>query len=269
MQNQFVRTILLIGQAGLEHLQASSVLVFGIGGVGSYVVEALVRAGVGHLILVDYDEISLSNLNRQIQALHSTVGRAKVEVMKERVLDINPEIKVEAVKAFYTENEADEFLNKKLDYVVDAIDTVAGKVSLARECLQRKIPFIASMGAGNRLTAANFKIADISETRGCPLAKAMRKSLRQEGINTGIKVLFSPDPALKPLSLAEEERLAGDRNFSGENQPEPSGLATEDRNSGKRQIPGSISYVPSTAGLLIAGEVIRDLLQQKQRKEDE
>lgn len=274
MQNQFVRTIILIGQDGWELLQASTVMVFGIGGVGSYVVEALARAGVGHLILVDHDEISLSNLNRQIQALHSTVGRAKVEVMKERVLDINPDIQIEAVKAFYTENEAEEFLNNKLDYVVDAIDTVAGKVSLARECLQRKINFIASMGAGNRLSAANFKIADISETRGCPLAKAMRKLLRQQGINTGIKVLFSPDPVLKPLPLAENEGLAGerqlfgDKQFSEDKQPEHSNSTAEERSCGKRPVPGSISYVPSTAGLLIAGEVIRDLLQQKQHKED-
>ncbi|MFZ3372388.1 MAG: tRNA threonylcarbamoyladenosine dehydratase, partial [Desulfitobacteriaceae bacterium] len=236
------------GQDGLERLNSSTVLVFGIGGVGSYTVEALARAGVGHLILVDFDEICLTNLNRQIHALRSTVGESKVEAMKRRILDINPDLQIEAVKSFYTENEAEEFLNRKLDYVVDAIDTVAGKVSLAKECLERKIAFISSMGAGNRLTAANFQIADISKTRGCPLAKAMRKLLRREGITKGIKVIFSPDLPLEPLQGSEDCR---------NNCICPGGDAPCAK---KRQIPGSISFVPSVVGLLVAGEVIRDLL---------
>jgi tRNA A37 threonylcarbamoyladenosine dehydratase len=255
MENQFTRTVLLIGQEGWERLKASTVMIFGIGGVGSFAVEALARAGVGHLILVDHDVVSLSNLNRQILALHSTVGRVKVEVMKERLLDINPALLVETYKVFYEDKEAGKFFSRKLDYVVDAIDTVAGKLSLARECWQRRIPFIASMGAGNRLTAANFIIADISETRGCPLAKIMRKLLRQQGINSGIKVLFSPDSPLKPIIPAEEGYLTED-----EEQADAGSLCEIRRSSGKRQVLGSISYVPSTAGLLIAGEVIRDLL---------
>ena len=248
MQNQFSRTELLIGQDGLDRLKSSSVLVFGIGGVGSYTVEALARAGVGHLILVDFDEICLTNLNRQLHALRSTVGESKVEVMKQRILNINPDIQIEAFKSFYTENEAEKFLNRKLDYVVDAIDTVAGKVSLAKECLERKIPFISSMGAGNRLTAANFQIADISKTSGCPLAKAMRKLLRKQGITKGVKVIFSPDLPLEPLQGSDDCK---------NNCICPGGDA---HCAKKRQIPGSISFVPSVVGLLIAGEVVRDLL---------
>ncbi len=248
MQNQFSRTELLIGQDGLDRLKSSTVLVFGIGGVGAYTVEGLARAGVGHLIMVDYDEICLTNLNRQLHALRSTVGEAKVEVMKQRLLDINPDIQIEAIKSFYTENEAEKFLNRKLDYVVDAIDTVAGKVSLAKECLERKIPFISSMGAGNRLTAANFQIADLSKTSGCPLAKAMRKLLRKQGITKGIKVIYSPDLPIAPLQGSDDCR---------NNCICPGGDA---HCAKKRQIPGSISFVPSVVGLLIAGEVVRDLL---------
>jgi Dinucleotide-utilizing enzymes involved in molybdopterin and thiamine biosynthesis family 1 len=244
MQNQFSRTELLIGQDGLDRLKSSTVLVFGVGGVGSFTVEALARAGVGHLILVDYDEVCLTNLNRQLHALRSTLGKSKVEVMKQRILDINPDIIIEGFKDFYTENEADKFLNRKLDYVVDAIDTVAGKVSLAKECLKRNIPFISCMGAGNRLTAANFRVADMSETSGCPLAKAMRKLLRRQGITKGIKVVFSPDLPLKTLGMSDDCSLS---------------------NNKCRPITGSISFVPSVAGLLIAGQVVRDLLNPYQQ----
>lgn len=248
MQNQFSRTELLIGQDGLDRLKSSTVLVFGIGGVGSYTVEALARSGVGHLILVDFDDICLTNLNRQIHALRSTVGESKVEVMKQRILDINPDLQIEAIKSFYTENDAEEFLGRKLDYVVDAIDTVASKVSLAKECLERNISFISSMGAGNRLSATNFQISDISKTSGCPLAKAMRKLLRREGITKGIKVIFSPDLPIAPLQGSADCR---------NNCICPGGDA---HCAKKRQIPGSISFVPSVVGLLIAGEVISDLL---------
>ncbi|MHB8124069.1 MAG: tRNA threonylcarbamoyladenosine dehydratase [Desulfitobacteriaceae bacterium] len=253
MQNQFSRTELLIGLDGLDRLKLSTVLVFGIGGVGSYTVEALARVGVGHLILVDFDEVCLTNLNRQLHALRSTVGKSKVEVMKQRILDINPDIKIEAIKRFYTEKEAEEFLHRKLDYVVDTIDTVASKVSLAKECLERKIPFISCMGAGNRLTAANYQVADISKTSGCPLAKAMRKLLRKQGITKGIKVIFSPDLPIEPLQGSDDCRNdcicpGGDAHCAK-----------------KRQIPGSISFVPSVVGLLIAGEVVRELLGFSQR----
>ncbi len=199
MQNQFSRTELLIGREGLEKLRSSKVCIFGLGGVGSYTAEALARVGVGSLKLIDFDEICLTNINRQLHALHSTLGQAKVDVMKQRLLDINPKLEIEGFKSFYTSADADYFLSDHLDYVVDAIDTVKSKVSLAKECYERKIPFISCMGAGNRLDALSFKVADISRTTGCPLAKAVRKLLKQEGITQGFKVVYSPEPALKPL----------------------------------------------------------------------
>jgi len=250
MQHKFSRTELLIGNTGLEKLRQSTVMIFGIGGVGSFTVEALARAGIGHLVLVDYDDICLTNINRQLHALHSTVGMAKVEVMKRRILEINPEANVETIKKFYTANEANHFLDRNLNYVIDAIDTISSKVNLAKECLQRKIPFISSMGAGNRLTAENYKVTDISKTSGDPLAKAMRKLLRKEGITKGIKVVFSPDLPLTPFSSDSDCRT---------NCICPSGDA---HCAEKRQIPGSISFVPSVVGLLIAGEVVRDLVNQ-------
>lgn len=242
MQQEFSRTELLIGTAGLEKLGRSTVIIFGVGGVGSFTVEALARAGVGHLILVDFDEISITNLNRQIHALHSTLGKAKVEVMKDRIREINPEAKVETRREFYSAANSDQFLNQNLDYVVDAIDTVSSKVILAKECLLRQIPIISSMGAGNRLTAENYRVSDLSQTSGDPLAKAMRKLLRKEGITAGLKVVSSSDLPCTPRS----------------------GQADSPNNSHcleKRQVPGSISFVPSVVGLLIAGEVVRDLLQ--------
>lgn len=249
MQHEFSRTEIIIGSSGLEKLRQSTVMIFGVGGVGSYTVEALARAAIGHLILIDHDNICLTNINRQLHALHSTVGAAKVEIMKIRILEINPEAKVEALQEFYTSAGADRLLNRKLDYVVDAIDTVTSKVNLAKECLLRKIPIISSMGAGNRLTAENYKVADISKTSGDPLAKAMRKQLRQEGISKGLKVIFNPDPPLKQISADDDcpnSSLSQSIELPGE---------------GKRQVPGSISFVPSVVGLLMAGEVVRDLLQ--------
>ena len=231
MQDEFSRTELLIGSKGLETLRKSTVMIFGIGGVGSYTVEALARAAVGHLILVDNDEICLTNINRQLHALHSTVGEAKTEVMKRRIIEINPEANVEVINEFYTAADADRMLGRKLDYVIDAIDTVTSKVSLVKECLLRKIPLISSMGAGNRLTAENYRVTDISKTNGDPLAKAVRKLLRREGITKGLKVVSTPD---LPLEV-------------------------------EGQIPGSISFVPPVVGLLIAGEVVRDLLKGFER----
>ncbi|MEA4901809.1 tRNA threonylcarbamoyladenosine dehydratase [Desulfitobacterium sp.] len=238
MQHKFSRTEILIGTQGLERLKQSHVMVFGVGGVGSFAVEALARAGVGRLTLVDYDEISLTNLNRQIHALYSTLGQAKVDVMKDRIAQINPEAHVDARKEFYREEKADDFLGSQPDYVVDAIDTVSGKVSLIKECRKRDIPLISSMGAGNRLSANNYKITDLSKTSGDPLAKAVRKLLRKDGITSGVKVVYSPDLPQEPL-------------FS----------EIDDDSASKRQIPGSISFVPSVVGLLIAGEVVRDLLK--------
>lgn len=254
MQHEFSRTELLIGTGGLTKLRQSTVMIFGIGGVGSFTTEALARAGIGHLILVDYDEICLTNINRQLHALHSTVGLAKVEVMKQRILEINPQAKVEAIKKFYSAADAGDFLDQRLDYVIDAIDTVSSKVNLAKECLQREIPFISSMGAGNRLSAQNYRVSDIAKTSGDPLAKAMRKQLRKEGIDKGVKVVFSPDPPLASLSTSPCQT----------NCICPSGDA---HCTVKHQIPGSISFVPPVVGLLIAGEVIRDLLLNVRERE--
>jgi tRNA A37 threonylcarbamoyladenosine dehydratase len=248
MQHKFSRTEILIGKTALEKLNESTVIIFGIGGVGSYTAEALARAGVGHLILVDYDEICLTNINRQLHALYSTIGQAKVEVMRKRILDINPKVKVEAVKEFFSAENADSFLGRNPDYVVDAIDTVSGKVSLAKECLGRGIPLISSMGAGNRLSAENYKITDISKTSGDPLAKAVRKLLRKEGITKGVKVVYSPDLPLTPLPTEADCR---------NNCICPGGDA---HCALKRQIPGSISFVPSVVGLLMAGQVVNDLI---------
>lgn len=248
MRHKFSRTELLIGDKGLEKLYKSTVMVLGVGGVGSYAVEALARAGVGHLILVDHDDICITNINRQLHALHSTVGEAKIEVMKRRILEINPRAQVETIKEFYSAQNAETLLGRKVDYVIDAIDSVSSKVNLAKECLLRKIPFISSMGTGNRLTAENYRVTDISKTSGDPLAKVMRKLLRQEGITKGVKVVSTPDLPLTPFSIADNQI-----NII---------CPSEDAHcSKKRQTPGSISFVPSVVGLLIAGEVIRDLLQ--------
>lgn len=250
MKEQFSRTGLLIGEEGIIKLNNSKVSVFGLGGVGSFAVEALARAGVGSLDLIDFDDICLTNINRQLHALHSTIGKSKVEVMKERILDINPEANVRVFKKFYTGEDAEFFLGENPDYVVDAIDTVSSKVSLAKECFFRKIPIVCSMGAGNRLNPYGFRASDISLTTGCPLAKAMRKLLKKEGIDRGIKVVFSPEIPLKPFYSADDS-LPGIIGI-GENAVVMN-----------KQVPGSISFVPSVVGLLLAGEVINDLLAEK------
>lgn len=250
MQHKFSRTEILIGAEGLDRLKQSHIMVFGVGGVGSYTVEALARAGVGRLTLVDYDEICLTNINRQLHALYSTIGKSKVDVMKERIAQINHQAVVDTRKEFYKEELAEEFFGDKPDYVVDAIDTVSSKVSLAKECLRREIPFISSMGAGNRMSANNYKVTDLSKTSGDPLAKAMRKLLRKDGITKGIKVVYSPDLPQEPLPVEADCR---------NNCICPGGDA---HCALKRQIPGSISFVPPVVGLLIAGEVVRDLLKK-------
>lgn len=251
MQDQFSRTELLIGREAIIELNNSKVSIFGLGGVGSFTAEALARAGIGSFSLIDFDDICLTNINRQILALHSTVGKSKVEVMKERILDINPKADVQIFKSFYAEKDADFFLSENPDYVVDGIDTVKSKVSLAKQCYHRKIPFVSSMGAGNRLDAYSFQAADISKTSGCPLAKAVRKLLKKEGITEGVKVVFSPDIPREPLPQVDD---------CSSNCICPSGDA---HCAKKRQIPGSISFVPSVVGLLLAGEVINDLLRKK------
>lgn len=233
MINQFSRTELLIGKEHMERLRNARVAVFGIGGVGGHTVEALARSGVGTLDLIDNDTVSLTNINRQIIALHSTIGRDKVEVAKERVLDINPEAVVNIYKTFYLPETAEQFDFTLYDYVVDAIDTVTGKLQLVEEAKKAGVPVISSMGAGNKLDPTAFEVADISKTSVCPLAKVMRRELKKRGIDH-LKVVYSKEKAITPIGELEE-------------------------NVQKRQIPGSNAFVPSVVGLIIAGEVIKDL----------
>lgn len=240
MKEELVRTAYLLGVSALERLANARVAVFGVGGVGGYVCEALARAGVGAMDLFDADTVSLSNINRQIVALHSTVGRPKVDVMAERIADINPDCRVNTHKVFYLPENADEYPLEQYDYVVDAIDTVSAKIELAVRCHQGNIPMIASMGTGNKLDASLFSIVDISKTQGCPLARVMRRELRNRGI-THLQVLFSPEPSVT----------------SSDDAP----MTTQEGN--RRAVPGTLSYVPSVAGLLIAGQVIRNLAKKE------
>ena len=235
MNVQFSRTEILLGSDAMERLYGSSVAVFGVGGVGGYTVEALARSGIGHLALIDPDDVGLSNINRQILATHSSLGQLKVEAAKQRVLDINPNAKVDTYPIFYTPETADQIDLKQFDYIVDAIDTVTGKLCLVQRAVEAGVPMISCMGAGNKLDGTAFRVADISKTTVCPLARIMRKELKKRGINQ-LKVVFTTEEALKPVG-AEEEAAA----------------------LGKRQIPGSTSYIPGIAGLLLAGEVIKDL----------
>ena len=251
MLHGFSRTELLIGKEGLEKLKNSKVAVFGIGGVGTFVVEGLVRSGVGRFVLVDDDLICLTNLNRQIHATRKTIGKVKVEVMKERILDINPHAEVEAIRCFYLPEKAEELIRDDYDYIVDAVDTVTAKVDLVVQAKKRGIPIISSMGAGNKLDPTKFQVADIYETTVDPLAKVMRKELRQRGIES-LKVVYSTEPPIKPMESEE--------NSCSTNCICPKG--TQRKCSVRNQVPGSISFVPSVAGLIIAGEVIKDLISK-------
>ncbi|SMB95664.1 tRNA A37 threonylcarbamoyladenosine dehydratase [Desulfonispora thiosulfatigenes DSM 11270] len=232
MEKALERTTLLIGDKGLEKLTNSSIAVIGVGGVGSYVVEALARCGVGNLLLVDHDIIDVSNINRQIHALTSTIGLSKVDVMKNRIKDINPNCKVEIKKEFCTPENVSIILNKKYDYIIDAIDYVKGKIAIIELAKQKNINVISSMGTANKLNNKSFEIVDVSKTHSCPLAKVMRKELRQKGIDSGVKVIYSPIKSIK----------------------------IEQNDNTKEKVLGSISFVPPVAGLLLAGEVINDLL---------
>ena len=236
MREELQRTALLLDEKSLIKIQNSKVAVFGIGGVGSYVVEALARAGVGAFVLIDHDTVSISNINRQLIALHSTVGRPKVTVAKERILDINPSASIEAYQEFYLSGQEPEYLSG-CSYIVDAIETVSSKLALVEMAEKKKIPILSSMGTGNKLDPSRFRIGDIYSTSVCPLCRVMRKELRKRNIPK-LKVLYSLEEPIKPKIPPE--------------------LLPE----GKRQLPGSISFVPSTAGLLIAGEVIKNLLQK-------
>jgi len=245
MSDQFIRTRLLVGDEPLNKLAAAKIAVFGVGGVGGFCVEALARAGIGTLHLYDDDTVSESNLNRQLIALHSTIGKPKVEVMANRVLDINPKCNVQAIPMFYLPENADSVDLSQYDYVIDAIDTVAAKLELVKRCTQLNVPIISAMGSGNKLDPSAFVVTDISKTQGCPLARVMRKELRKRGINH-LKVVYSEEEPLTPMAPSEEEAPA-DNN------------GTRPPSSARRATPGSISFVPGAAGLVLAGAVIREI----------
>ena len=234
---QLSRTRLLLGDAAMDKLRHCRVAVFGLGGVGGYVVEALARSGIGALELVDHDTVSLTNINRQILATHATIGMDKAEVAKQRVLDIDPTIEVTARKAFFGPDSADQFDFNSYDYVVDAIDTVTAKLALIGKAKEWGVPILCCLGTGNKLDASQFKITDIAKTSVCPLARIMRKECAKRGYKH-VKVLFSTED---PLPSRNEE-------------------LTEELPEGRRSLPGSVAFVPSVAGLLIAGEVVKDLI---------
>jgi tRNA threonylcarbamoyladenosine dehydratase len=262
MPDQFSRTQLLIGKSAVNALKKSRVIVFGVGGVGSFVVEALARGGVGAIEIVDDDKVCLTNLNRQIIALHSTVGKYKVEVMADRILDINPKCEVVQHKCFFLPETADQFDFSKYDYVVDAVDTVAAKLSIIQCAKASGVPVISCMGAGNKLDPAQFHIADISETSICPLARVMRQECKKRGIEN-VKVLYSTEKPIDPVEDSETSCKAHCICPPG----------AKHKCTDRRSVPGSISFVPSVAGLIIAGEVIKDLTGvrpgQKQQAEYE
>lgn len=248
MLNQFSRTQLIYGPEAMEKLAASRVAVFGIGGVGGYVVEALVRSGVGALDLIDDDKVCLTNLNRQIIATRKTVGKYKVDVAEERIHDINPDCVVRKYQTFYLPETADQFDFREYDYVVDAIDTVTGKLGIIEQAREAGVPVISSMGAGNKTNAALFEVADIYETSVCPLAKVMRRECRKRGIEK-LKVVYSKEEPKRPL---EDMSISCRQHCIC-----PPG--TERKCTQRRDIPGSTAFVPSVVGLIIAGEVINDL----------
>lgn len=236
MEEQFERIGYLLGEDKVELLHNKKVAVFGVGGVGGFVVEALARSGIGELLIVDNDTVAVSNINRQLIATHDTVGRLKVDVMKERILSINPNAKVEAKACFFLPENQDTFRFEEYDYIVDAIDTVAGKIALVMKAQEAGTPIMCSMGAGNKLDPTRFEVADIYKTSVCPLAKVMRTELRKRGVKK-LKVVYSKELPLTPKAQPEQD-------------------------SQRRSTPGSVAFVPSVAGLIIAGEVIKDLVKE-------
>lgn len=242
MEDRLSRTRMLLGQEAIDKLKASRVAVFGVGGVGGYVIEALARSGVGEIDLIDKDVVELSNLNRQIIATMDTVGRSKVEVMTERIRSINPDAVVHSHQCFYLPETASEFDFSSYDYVVDAIDTVTGKIQLILQAKEAGVPVISAMGAGNKMDPTLFEVADIYETSIDPLARVMRRELKKRGVKS-LKVVYSKE---KPLSPPQSE--SGQDDSSG-----------QDQGSARRSTPGSLAFVPSVEGLIIAGQVIRDL----------
>jgi tRNA threonylcarbamoyladenosine dehydratase len=257
MLHMFSRTEQLIGKEALAHLHASKIAIFGIGGVGSYVVEGLVRAGVGHFVLVDDDRVSLSNLNRQLIATQRTIGQLKVEVARERILDINPEAEVEIHPLFYGPDTAEELAWLDMNYIVDAMDTVSAKIDLVVRARKFCIPVISSMGTGNKLDPTCFQVADIYQTSVCPLSRIMRKELKKRGIDS-LKVVYSQE---LPIALQPEALLLLE---NGPTTQSPYDAAGADLPAPRRsRVPGSISFVPSVAGLIIASEVVKDLMVNK------
>lgn len=235
MENNFTtRTSFLVGDDGIEKLKNSNVIVFGVGGVGSFTVEALARAGVGNLTIVDFDDVDITNINRQIPALHSTVGKYKVDVMEERILDINPNINIKKIRNLYNKDTSSEILTGRYDYVVDAIDMVSSKIHLIETCEEKGLKIISSMGMGNKLDPTKIVVTDIHKTSTCPLAKVMRKELRDRGIKK-LKVVYSTE---QPIELKKKVM------------------------NGKKVTPGSVSFVPSVGGLVIASVIVNELLEQ-------
>ncbi len=247
MSNQFSRTELLIGKEGIEKLKKSKIAIFGIGGVGSFVVESLARVGIEKFILVDKDEVDITNLNRQIIATHKTIGMPKVEVAKKRILEINPEAKVETYQEFFMP-DTKGIINSNIDYIIDCVDTVTAKIELVIRANNLNIPIISCMGTGNKLDPTKFEITDIFKTTICPLAKVMRKELKNRGIKS-LKVLYSKEEPIKPIQSIENK----EKNIN---------ISKETKQQNKKQIAGSISFVPAVAGLIISGEVIKDLLKK-------
>ncbi|MCI5640541.1 MAG: tRNA threonylcarbamoyladenosine dehydratase [Lachnospiraceae bacterium] len=248
MLTQFSRTELLLGKEAMERLKNARVAVFGVGGVGGYVCEALVRSGVGSFDLIDDDKVCLTNLNRQIIATRKTVGQYKIEVMRDRILEINPDAKVQMHRCFFLPENADEFPFEEYDYVVDAVDTVTAKISIIMKAQELGIPVISSMGAGNKLDASMFRVADIYKTKVCPLAKVMRRELKKRGVKK-LKVVYSEEQPTRPI-----EDMAISCRTNCICPPGAKHKCTE-----RRDIPGSVAFVPSVAGLIIAGEVVKDL----------
>lgn len=237
MLTQFSRTELLLGEESMDKLNKARVAIFGIGGVGGYVCEALVRSGIRSFDLIDDDKVCLTNLNRQIIATHKTIGQYKVDVMKERMLDINPEADVRVYRSFFLPENADQIPFSEYDYVIDAVDTITAKIELVMKCQEMNIPIISSMGAGNKLEGSAFRVADIYKTKMCPLAKVMRRELKQRGVKQ-LKVVYSEEQPISPEMETEEETK-------------------------RRSTPGSLAFVPSVAGLIMAGEVVKDLTGKK------
>ena len=250
MLNEFSRTETLIGKIALNKLSNSKIAIFGIGGVGSFAVEALARSGIGKFVLIDHDIICITNINRQLHATHKTIGKPKVEIMKDRILEINENAEVIIYQDFYLPNNSDNLMSDNYDYIIDAIDTVTAKIDLIVQATKRNIPIISCMGAGNKLDPTKFEIDDIYNTSVCPLAKVMRKELKKHGI-TSLKVVYSKENPIKIIKNTEYND-----NYILE---EESNL----KNMRKHQVPGSISFVPSVAGLIIAGEVIKNLINIK------